>query len=216
MSSIIILGTNKDAKNITVNNILQKFDLERDENNPDLLEITPEENKKSIGIAQVQLINKFISEKPYSHKSKAVIIEKGELLTTQAQNALLKNLEEHPNYLNIIIGAKTEKDVLETVLSRCKRINLKSEGEEKSSTKTFEEFCNLGVGERLDFVANLAKEDKEIILSTLEEWLFETRGKVWELGSEPVELLVKVKKDLENTNVNTKLALEYLAIGFGF
>lgn len=212
MSSTIVLGADLGTKEKAIENILDNLGLTMDENNPDVLSINPEEGKKSIGIAQTKQINRYINEKPYSHKHKAVIIKNAEILTTQAQNALLKDLEEHPSYVEIVLGAKTEKDVLETVLSRCKRINLKNNTKESSDEMSFQKFIQMSEGDRLNLVATLAKEDKSEILDKLDTWITQARKDIRTVGAGNVEILLKIKKDLESTNINTKLALEFLSL----
>ncbi len=91
--------------------------------NPDLFILDlPEES--SIGIEQIREVTRFASIKPYSHTHKIVVINDSSRLTPQAQNALLKLLEEPPLFLLIFLASPTDQDLLPTVLSRCLHINL--------------------------------------------------------------------------------------------
>lgn len=88
-------------------------------NHPDVLYITKDEGKKSIGVSNIRdnvISNVYI--KPLISDKKLVIIKDGECLSEQAQNALLKVLEEPPEYLSFIIITESADALLKTVLSR--------------------------------------------------------------------------------------------------
>lgn len=94
-------------------------------NNPDIIWVGHEKTS-SIGVDDVrkQLVND-IQIKPYSSRYKVYIVDEAEKLTPQAQNALLKTIEEPPAY-GVIIFLTTNADLfLPTILSRCVTLNLK-------------------------------------------------------------------------------------------
>lgn len=208
------MGGTKKARQEKAENLLNSFEIEHSENNPDLLVVEPQEGRKSIGITQSREISTFLSEKPFSSENKLVLIEKAELLTIQAQNALLKILEEHPSYAYIILNAKTENSLLETVRSRCKKV---SADDSASSTPSGEKpsikpILEQTIGDRLTWAEDFAKQDRQTAIETLEEWILELREGLDSRGAYNIQLISKVKKDLENTNLTLKLALELLAI----
>ena len=86
---------------------LSKILLETDnlENAPDCIRIKPDGN--SIKIAQIRNLQSDIIIKPHK-KYKIYIIDKSEKMTTEAQNALLKTLEEPPEYAIIILVANNK------------------------------------------------------------------------------------------------------------
>ncbi len=90
---------------------------------PDLLYIKTGEK---LGIAEARKIKDHFSLKPYSAKGRIVIIEDAGILTTEAQNALLKTLEELPQEAMLILGASSDANLLPTILSRCQIIHLKN------------------------------------------------------------------------------------------
>lgn len=90
-------------------------------NNPDFQIIEPEE--KSIKIEQIRLMNSKISEKPIISNKKVYIINNAETMTKEAQNCLLKTLEEPPEYAVIILIGTNENMFLNTIRSRCVKIN---------------------------------------------------------------------------------------------
>ncbi len=95
------------------------------DSHPDLFLIRVPEDKKSIGVEQVrEEIIKEAFVRPFTSKRKVFIIEDGMALTTAAQNALLKVLEEPPEYVCFIILAENQNGLLETVRSRLLKFQL--------------------------------------------------------------------------------------------
>ncbi len=94
-------------------------------NHPDIIKVTHE--KASIGVDDIRLqLNNDILIKPYSSKYKIYIIDEAEKMTEQAQNALLKTLEEPPFYGMILLLTNNLSALLPTILSRCITLKLKA------------------------------------------------------------------------------------------
>lgn len=74
-------------------------------------------------------VNNDIIIKPYSSRYKIYIIPEAELMNPQAQNALLKTIEEPPEYAVIMLLTNNLDKMLPTILSRCITLNLKPVGE---------------------------------------------------------------------------------------
>lgn len=87
------------------------------QNNPDFLWIKPEGN--SIKIEQIRELQKRIQEKPIISNRKVYIIEDADFMTKEAQNCLLKTLEEPPQFATIILIGSNENAFLTTIKSRC-------------------------------------------------------------------------------------------------
>lgn len=94
-------------------------------NQPDIIHVT-HEKPNSIGVDDVreQLVDDIVI-KPYSSKYKIYIIDEAEKLTVQAQNAILKTIEEPPAYAVIIFLTNNAGVFLPTILSRCVMLSLK-------------------------------------------------------------------------------------------
>lgn len=94
-------------------------------NHPDIISIT-HEKPNSIGIEEIreQLIND-VEIRPYSGRFKIYIIDEAQKLTLQAQNALLKTIEEPPAYAVIILLTDNLDILLPTITSRCVTLGLK-------------------------------------------------------------------------------------------
>jgi len=100
-------------------------------NQPDIIRIT-HEKPASIGVDDIrEQINNDIAIKPYSSPWKIYIINEGEKMTPQAQNAILKTLEEPPEYAVIMILVNNLNTLLPTVLSRCVVLDMKPVQDEK-------------------------------------------------------------------------------------
>lgn len=89
-------------------------------NNPDFNILEP--NGSSIKIEQIRNLIENIYEKPIVSNKKVYIINDSNLMTKEAQNALLKTLEEPPEYVTIILIASNDNLFLPTIKSRCTKI----------------------------------------------------------------------------------------------
>lgn len=98
-------------------------------NNPDLTIIEPDGN--NVKIEQIRELNRKVVEKPIVSTKKVYIINDGQNITKEAQNALLKTLEEPPEYVTIILITTSESAFLPTIKSRCTKINFNKLTEEE-------------------------------------------------------------------------------------
>ena len=89
-------------------------------NHPDFLYIEPDGN--SVKIEQIRYLQRKIQEKPIISNKKVYIINDADKMTTEAQNCLLKTLEEPPEYSTIILVGSNENAFLNTIKSRCMKI----------------------------------------------------------------------------------------------
>lgn len=165
-------------------------------NHPDLIYVT-HEKPASIGVDDVRRqINDTIQVKPYSSAHKIYIVDEAEKMTVQAQNALLKTIEEPPAYAVILLLTTNAEAFLPTILSRCVQLKLKplKDGEvkdylvsrmgvEMSQAEIYTAFArgNLGkaihladsedfrhlYGELLDLLKNLKKSDISELLERI-------------------------------------------------
>lgn len=87
----------------------------------DYYELEPD--GKSIKVAQIRELQNVINIKPTFSEKSVYIIDDADLMTIEAQNSLLKTLEEPPEYVVIILIVHNERSVLSTVKSRC--VNIK-------------------------------------------------------------------------------------------
>lgn len=101
------------------------------DNQPDIIRVTHEKpNTISVDDIRTQ-INNDVAIKPYSSPYKIYIVNEAEKMTPQAQNAILKTLEEPPAYVVILLLTSNVDALLPTILSRCVILNMKPVADEK-------------------------------------------------------------------------------------
>ncbi len=95
------------------------------QNHPDIIFVTSEK-ANSIGIEEIrtQVIDD-VAIKPYCSSYKVYVIRGAEKLTLQAQNALLKTIEEPPAYAVILLLTSNQDALLPTITSRCVKLSLR-------------------------------------------------------------------------------------------
>ncbi len=94
-------------------------------NNSDIIYVAPT-TKKSLGVNDIR--NEVIQKlhlKPYEHDYKIFIIDKCETMTIQAQNSLLKSIEEPPSYAIFLLLTENINNFLSTIVSRCITLKVK-------------------------------------------------------------------------------------------
>lgn len=75
--------------------------------------------KLSFGVDEVRELIAEVGKKPFEGNKKVIIVHEGNKLTIQAQNALLKTIEEPPSGVFIIILCESLELILDTIKSRC-------------------------------------------------------------------------------------------------
>lgn len=108
-------------------------------NNPDFIFIEPD--GKVLKIEQIREMQNKILEKPIISNKKVYVINNADLMTKEAQNCLLKTLEEPPEYIVIILIVSNENKMLTTIKSRCMKIHF-----EKIDDDEIRKFLNENCG----------------------------------------------------------------------
>lgn len=95
-------------------------------NHPDIIRVL-HEKPNSISVDDIRRqVNEDIQVKPYSGKYKIYIIPEADLMTVQAQNAILKTIEEPPAYAVIFLLVENAEALLPTIRSRCVMLKLRN------------------------------------------------------------------------------------------
>lgn len=95
-------------------------------NQPDIITVK-HEKPASISVDDVRTqINGDIMIKPYSSPYKVYIVPEADLMTVQAQNAILKTIEEPPEYAVIFLLTENADSLLPTIRSRCVMLKLRN------------------------------------------------------------------------------------------
>ena len=147
-----------------------------DDNHPDFYEIN-QNYQDSIKIDDIRLMQTKIIEKPIISSRKVYIINNAEKMTVEAQNCLLKTLEEPPEFVTIILVLNNENNVLVTIKSRCTKIVFTEESPmelDDDAKKRFQElekiFGNVDKYSSIDLINKLdvLYQDKDNIFQNLE------------------------------------------------
>lgn len=142
-------------------------------NNPDFLCIEPDGN--SIKIEQIRNLQKEIQEKPIISKKKVYIIDDADLMTKEAQNCLLKTLEEPPEFAVIILIGSNENAFLPTIKSRCMILHFNRLSDSEIETYLKEQYNKLNVSQSMLDIAGgsigraINLKDKQEQYSKVEE-----------------------------------------------
>lgn len=103
----------------------------------DIVHWTVEKNKASIGVGAIRELIQEINKKPYEVDRKVIVIHQGDKMTAQAQNALLKTIEEPPKNVFMFILCENLESILDTIKSRCQihRLNPLKESDMRNFLK---------------------------------------------------------------------------------
>ena len=148
--------------------------------------------------------------RPYGNARKVYILRDAELLNAQAQNALLKTIEEPPEYAVILLCTKNAAMFLETILSRCVILSesdgmddLAAENEELSR-KTRELLRSRELSETAiqAFVKEAAKEKQYLglVTETVRYWFRDVL--YLKCGGSPLELIYREERNVLTDRAN--------------
>lgn len=93
--------------------------------NIDLMVIQAEAEGGTLKVEQIREVQKFLSLKPYQSPYKTIIFLRFQEANANAQNALLKTLEEAPSYALLLLTADNAEQLLPTIVSRCEILRLR-------------------------------------------------------------------------------------------
>lgn len=95
-------------------------------NHPDIIRVT-HEKPNSISVDDIRTqVNNTVDIKPYQGPYKVYIIPQADLMTPQAQNAILKTIEEPPSYAVFLLLTENAETLLPTINSRCVMLKLRN------------------------------------------------------------------------------------------
>jgi DNA polymerase III delta prime subunit len=201
----------------------------------DITTIEKDETKQSLGIDDVKRMQKKLFLRPIQSETKAVILEDAQFLTTEAQNAMLKILEEPPEHTIILLAADSEDSLLPTIQSRCQIIKVGTyhgmslpEGKDAEEIKQFlTQYSYMSIPQALKFAETLAK-DKQKAIEWVEKVVIMSREQLLVLVSDEksasridsghtltgtgarniIRVFQTLHTQLKTTNVNPRFAIE--------
>ena len=110
-----------------------------DSNHPDYYEINKEDTE-SIKIDEIREMQEKIYEKPITSSKKVYVINNAEKMTVEAQNCLLKTLEEPPEFVSIILVSNNDNNLLTTIKSRCTKVAFTEENQKELTEEAKERY----------------------------------------------------------------------------
>ena len=179
------------------------------DSNPDILVINEE---KSIGIDKTRELKFFFQKKSWSGGAKTVIIINGERMTIEAQNSILKILEEPGKNNYIIITAHNPYLLLSTIISRCQLLKgngipLTDEGDH------FGRLINSEISQRIDIFEEFKDLDAQEVCKKLlvqgQHYLFSEKEK--KVVAKALIKIMEAQKMLQ-ANLTADQVFDWLAV----
>lgn len=165
------------------------------------------DSKESIGIAEVADLTEWAFRK--SSELRLIVINNAELLTDQAQNALLKLIEEPPENILITLITNNANSILTTILSRCLRIRTVQQNKEIDITEALN-FINSNYLERGRIIDRMFNNDlTRIQASKFVESIL--KAKLTKKDAKNFDEIRGIYKGIKR-GTNLKLCFDYLNI----
>ncbi len=123
LARTLALALNCESKTDRPDRLCRSCQLIQNDHHPDVQVIEPDGSR--IKIDQVRAVQHDLALSPVEGKFRVAIFNQFELATIEAQNALLKTLEEPPSYAVLIVLASDPELLLPTIVSRCQLITLR-------------------------------------------------------------------------------------------
>lgn len=207
MQSLIVIA----EKNQGLAHIAQESALFPQTHSLDQLVIEPE---PSIGIDAIRAAQSFLISPPLKSTSKRIIVIDAHAMTVEAQNSMLKILEEPQSYAQIILLTASIDLLLPTVQSRCQIIQLQIKPE-KISVEAVSLAAKLelaSISEKIALAQPFAKSKQEAI-EIIKQLLHTQQAELSSTGSlkqvNRIEAMFDALTKLQ-ANSNTRLVLEQL------
>ena len=182
------------------------------DNHPDIIVVSKDKDTVLSAEAIREQVVDTMDIKPYSSKYKIYIIRDGEMMSEEAASALLKTIEEPPEYGIVIIITKSMEKMLPTIISRCVALTTKPVKE-----KDIHDYLvnNLGISEdKATFAIEYGQGNlgKAILLASNEEYeglvrsVIELESGIFDMAIEDVSLAIQKCSDYK-MNINDYLDL---------
>lgn len=206
--SYLFIGSNQTNRFKNIDSLLNNLGTNRNSNSPDLTIIEPIKN--SIGISQIRDLKNNIIQKPSTEIFNTVIIESADKLTIEAQNSLLKLIEEPPEKALIILEGENKASFLPTILSRVVVQTIKNTVEQNEMNNNFPiDIPKLDLSEALEI-----EEPKVWINSQIITRYFFLLKNLKDAKNQTAQIeKLAITKKMMNANVNPKFLLASLVFG---
>ena len=123
-----VFSINEDYKYNCIENVINtqnhSYKLVLNKTHPNLFVVDIKDDKSSIDINQIRELIKFANKSSFNDKIKIILIDNAEYLNKSSSNSLLKILEDDNPKLFFILIHNSEKNIINTIKSRCVKFNL--------------------------------------------------------------------------------------------
>jgi DNA polymerase III gamma/tau subunit len=191
----------------------------------DILYLAPPETKHEISIDQIRNLKKHLILSPYISQYKFAIIDRAELMSEDAANALLKTLEE-PTRNTILIVITANPDLLaQTIVSRLEQIRFKSISLNQIADQIIEkehiEILQKPINDVFKYIEKVSRDCRENkddaeFFRILDSWALWFRKNMIEKQdfnlAEKIKNINNTQNMILSTNTNKRLALENLIL----
>lgn len=179
-------------------------------------------SKKRLGIEDVRQLIGELAKKPFNSEHVIAVIENADQLSLEAQNALLKIVEEPPLYATIMLCAENRDAILQTIQSRCFLIADVQNNPAYAVNQLQEEllpFLESSVAKRFVAIKGFGK-DPQAAMAFMQKLTYYFRQLCYEQDSTPstrqrfvkiLRLLLR-QEELLTKQISPQFALEILAI----
>ena len=181
---------------------------------PDVRFVAPEAGKQSVTIEQVRELQRLLSLRPVQGRKKVAIVEEAHLLTSAAQSALLKIVEEPPGDALLMLLTLNSATLSRPLLSRCQQVRFaalspsviemlltQEHGKDNETAQALALYSRGSIGRALSLDPQLFTEERRYVeeelqklneasftdLSRFAEWLVADRVKKSAKSSEAAE-----------------------------
>lgn len=203
VNSQIIISQNEEQRLVYFQQLLEKFDLKNP--HPDVLYIEDEK----LGVESTKQIREFLKLKPYQSDTRVVFILNAHNFTQDAQNSLLKTLEEPPQSTLIVLGGNTADAFLPTVKSRCQIITLDKKAQPiEDKLDEIKNLLAMDTQERFKYIEKLEEKDQflDILISYFRTKFLNNPSLL------PTMKIFQQASEWKEANGNIRAILEYLML----
>lgn len=162
MHAFIVTG----GTDTTRSHMIQSMLAERSVSPCDTIIIDPDPT--AIGVQTIRIAAARVAIRPMAGPGHAVIVRHAHTMTTEAQNAFLKTIEEPPGNTVIVLETDQPDALLPTILSRCHLVRLQhppASGEPLSANVAImEQLITVPIGKRLQLIDTIAKTKSDALL----------------------------------------------------
>ena len=205
--STLFTSTDSHLIQTNIDKICQQLNNEINPNNPDIFIIN---EATGWAIESVRLLKKWLSQKPFNHKNKIIIIYQVDQFSLESQNALLKSLEEPGDNNYFFLTTNKPSKIINTIMSRCQIIKLKNDFSLSKDTKPL--VISDQIKTNLIQSENISK-DKNQVLPFLESQLKTYQQLILKNPTaKNSQIIQKILKSINmiEANVDPRSALDFL------